>query len=465
MAAGRRNPQVRSGRGRPAGGGEQTDPGPVIVTAGQHDPGPVIVTAGQHDPGAVIISRAANAARTTGNKLVLLPADGVEEGAAAMMRKAGFRVQSARESGAESPPAGYAMVFPLLGVAVAAADDPGRFGALDIAAEPGTALPIPPEDEFLLYAASRQDWLRGYRDATVHIADRMLEAPEAEAAPETAFAGTPEATWGVRVTGSDAAATRGGGVAIAVLDTGIATAHPDASGRLVATASFIRGETVEDGNGHGTHCAGIASLGGAPVGTSTRYGAAGAARLHVAKVLNNLGEGPERAILQGIEWALSSGCRVISMSLSAQAPASKLIEQVGARALARNALLVAAVGNDSNRPQRVFPVGYPANAASIMGVAALDRRLRVARFSNGGAEVDIAGPGVGVMSAWPGGRRYKQESGTSMAAPFVAGIAAMWLEAVPSLTARGLWDKLIATASATGEPKEAVGAGLVRAPR
>ncbi len=117
-----------------------------------------------------------------------------------------------------------------------------------------------------------------------------------------------------------------------------------------------------------------------------------------------------------------------------------------------------------------MPVGYPANCDSILGVAAVDRALRVARFSNrgapgGGGVVDLAGPGVGVLSAWTGQRLYRQESGTSMATPHAAGIAALLLEAKPSLKAAELRKDLLGLCRPLpGQPAEDVGAGLVQAP-
>jgi subtilisin family serine protease len=195
---------------------------------------------------------------------------------------------------------------------------------------------------------------------------------------------------------------------------------------------------------------------------------AGAVELHVAKVLGDLGEGPEQSILQGIDWALEKGCRIASMSLSAQAAVSPLFERVGRRALKAGMLLIAAAGNDSNRPSRVLPVGYPANSDSILAVAALDREMRVARFSNGGSDgggrIDIAGPGVGVMSSWAGVRRYKQESGTSMATPFVAGIACLLAQGHSGLSATALAKMLLGTTRKLDLAPSDVGAGLVRAP-
>jgi subtilisin family serine protease len=435
------------------------------------DPGPLIIS-GVVDPGPLIISSLSNTPRLTGRKLVLLPEGDPAAGERTLRNTAGLDVQSWTETGKAAPGAGAAKVYPRLGVALVSAD-PDQAKALHDAAGTDGALPLEPENEYMLYAAGMSaDWLRGYRDAVNHVAEGMLEQPAAtEAQAQTAAVGDPRATWGVRATRSGESARTGKGVRVAVLDTGCDLKHPDFLRRPIVSESFVPGQAVQDGNGHGTHCAGIAGAGGTPAATFTRYGVAGGAELLIGKVLSDLGEGEEGWILAGVEWAIAQGCRVVSMSLSAMAPPSRLFERIGRRALRANTLLIAAAGNDSNRPSRVFPVGYPANADSIMAVAALDRQFRVARFSNGNAQggaggrIDIAAPGVGVMSSFAGARLYRQESGTSMATPFVAGIAVMLCEADPSLTATGLFARLTASARPLpGSRMEDVGAGLVTAP-
>ena len=148
---------------------------------------------------------------------------------------------------------------------------------------------------------------------------------------------------------------------------------------------------------------------------------------------------------------------------------SAVYENVARRAIASGTLIIAAAGNDSSRPGRIAPVSRPANCPSIMAVAALDSRLRVAFFSNGGINpngggVDIAGPGVDIYSTWPMSRRYNTISGTSMATPHVAGIAALFAEANPRASASSLWSLLVRNARRLALPSRDVGSGLVQAP-
>ena len=287
------------------------------------------------------------------------------------------------------------------------------------------------------------------------------------------YADTAHHTWGVAATGAETSPYLGRGIKICVLDTGLDLQHPDFAGRAVASQSFVAGETVQDVQGHGTHCAGTAA-GRAQTADMPRYGVAPDAELFVGKVLNDAGSGRERDILAGMLWAVRNGCAVISMSLGRAVqpgePPSLAYERVGRLALQQRSLIIAAAGNDSSRRCGVIaPVGAPANAPSIMAVAALDQALDVAEFSSGGinpdgGEVDIAGPGVGVFSSVPRPMLYRSLRGTSMACPHVAGVAALWAESDPTLRGHALWDRLLATARDIGQPQRDVGRGLVQAP-
>ena len=298
-----------------------------------------------------------------------------------------------------------------------------------------------------------------------------IEVEEEEQPQETTaeFSDDEAFTWGLHATGVDATQATGEGIKIAVLDTGLDVDHPDFAGRTVTTQSFVTGEVADDGHGHGTHTAGTAA-GPAKPGQGRRYGVAPDAEIFAGKVLSNAGSGADAGILAGIEWAITNGCRVISMSLGSDVrEPSATYEAVGRRALDAGTLIVAAAGNNANRPggNKGF-VGIPANSVSIMAVGALDSDLELGDFSAGsgtpdGAAVDIAAPGVDVYSSWVLPRRYNTISGTSMATPHVAGLAALWSQ-VSSDVGEALWARVVGAARALELPASDVGAGLAQAP-
>ncbi|MDQ4071473.1 MAG: S8 family serine peptidase [Actinomycetota bacterium] len=320
------------------------------------------------------------------------------------------------------------------------------------------------------------DYLRGFRDATQCLTS-SVGGVQAAAVPEVAPAAVDESqvTWGLLATNAASSCHSGQGIRVAVLDTGLDLRHPDFTGRTVVHRSFIPGQEVQDGNGHGTHCVGTACGPRAP-GSLPRYGIAFGAEIYAGKVLSNEGSGSDRGILAGMNWAVTSDCAVISMSLGASLPCpgtgqgySRVFERAAQRARRAGTAIIAAAGNDSSRPVQVCPVSHPANCPSIMAVGALDSRMRVAPFSNRGfnpegGQVDIAGPGVDVRSSWPGPTRYRSISGTSMATPHVAGIAALLAEANPDASAAELVALLTSTARRLQLPASDVGAGMVQAP-
>ena len=263
-------------------------------------------------------------------------------------------------------------------------------------------------------------------------------------------------TWGLNAIGLGQSKYTGKGIDLCVLDTGFYKDHPDFADRNVTGKSFISGENWDvDMHGHGTHCAGIAA-GNFSISEKIRYGVASEVNLCIGKVLSDSGNGSTSAILDAIDNSLEKKHKIISMSLGSPVSIgekpSPIFEQIGQRALANNSLLIAAAGNDSKRPNLPKPVSSPANAESIMAVAALDESLRVASFSNGGlnasngGRVDIAAPGMEIYSSYSAnsrlGKMYRKMNGTSMATPFVSGIAALYWEAFPNASAEGIWLKL-----------------------
>ncbi len=270
----------------------------------------------------------------------------------------------------------------------------------------------------------------------------------------------------------DGAPTEGEGAKVAILDTGIDSDHPDFSDcrdrGAIQVASFVPHSPVFDGHGHGTHCAGII-VGQASSSGGLRYGVAPETELAVGKVLDDQGKGRDDAIVDGIDWAVDAGARVISLSLGAcralNEPASGLYETIAQTLLDEGlgVLIVAAAGNGSDRPDRRAPVWNPAACDSIMAIAAIDRFHRVSKFSCAGLDdvgkLSLCAPGVDVHSCWPGGG-YRKLSGTSMATPHVSGVAALLIGREPKIPARRLRTLLEDSTKPIGDPVD-FGSGLL----
>jgi subtilisin family serine protease len=262
--------------------------------------------------------------------------------------------------------------------------------------------------------------------------------------------------WGLLAIGLNNTQYTGKGIDICILDTGFNLQHPDYSNRNIEGKSFIPNEDWStDGNGHGTHCAGIAA-GNKRLDTGKRYGVASESNIKIGKVLSDSGVGSTSAIIDAIDWAITKKYRIISLSLGSPVEINEepslIFEKVGEKALENNCLIIAAAGNDSNRPSLPKPVSCPANSKSIMAVAAIDEQLKVARFSNGGinastgGNINVCAPGVNILSSYSNTSKrpslYAILSGTSMATPHVSGMAALYMEAYPDLSARGIWSLL-----------------------
>jgi serine protease len=185
--------------------------------------------------------------------------------------------------------------------------------------------------------------------------------------------------------------TKGAGVRVAVMDTGISMYHPD-RGNVIGSASFVSGETVEDFDGHGTHTSGTIAAADNNIGV---VGVAPQADLLIAKVMDNTGTGQTSWLISGIEWAVDNNAKVISMSLGGY-DYSAALETACNNAFAAGTLLVAAAGNDNvNTPS------YPAALPSVISVMAVDQNKNKASFSNYGPDVALAAPGVDVYSTVP----------------------------------------------------------------
>ncbi|WP_371668612.1 S8 family serine peptidase [Streptomyces sp. NBC_00289] len=251
----------------------------------------------------------------------------------------------------------------------------------------------------------------------------------------------------------------GKGVEVAVLDTGVDTGHPDLAGRLGETRSFVPGETVRDGHGHGTHVASTI-VGSGAASDGRRKGVAPGAELRVGKVLDNTGHGQDSWIIAGMEWAAHSGAKIVSMSLGGDAtgPSDVLSETVDELSASTGTLFVIAAGNSGPSEQTV---GTPGIADSALTVGAVDKSDRLASFSSRGPRLgdhavkpEITGPGVNITAARAAGTtmgipvddHYTTSSGTSMATPHVTGAAALVAQAHPDWTGQQIKQALATTA-------------------
>jgi subtilisin family serine protease len=228
--------------------------------------------------------------------------------------------------------------------------------------------------------------------------------------------------WGMKVTGVPQywRTTKGKGIKIGILDTGIASQHPDLRLAIKKSKDFTRSRSgVNDVQGHGTHVAGTV---GARQNSTGVVGAAPESDLYIAKVLGDNGSGSDQSVAAGIDWCIQMGVDIISMSLGSPRP-SNIIHAAVKRAHAKGIFIIAAAGNDG---PRIGTEGYPAKYPEVISVGAIDRRLKVAKFSSRGNTVDIVAPGDQILSTYPP-KGFAKLSGTSMATPLVSGIVALLL--------------------------------------
>ncbi|RKP06585.1 peptidase S8/S53 domain-containing protein [Thamnocephalis sphaerospora] len=238
--------------------------------------------------------------------------------------------------------------------------------------------------------------------------------------------------------------TAGEGIDIWVIDTGIQANHTDFGGRATFAKSFVTSEADADLHGHGTHVAGTIA--------SKTYGVAKKARVFGIKVMDARGSGSDANVIAGIQYAVKNGRpgkTVINMSLGGR-KSSAVDSAVAAAANAGIAVIVAA-GNEKKDACN----GSPSGSDKVLTVAASDRTDAQASFSNYGKCVDLYAPGVSITSLWKGGNgATKSISGTSMASPHVAGIAALYLASGLVNSVNELYNALVrnATPSAIKKP-------------
>jgi subtilisin family serine protease len=358
--------------------------------------------------------------------------------------------------------------------------------------------------------AARDPHIKGHGE----VMPTILLAPVALAGEAQVADATETRNWGIAAIGADASPFTGAGVRVAVLDTGIDSRHDAFRGMDLVCRDFTTGEAGGkplnpppvgwDADGHGTHCAG--TIFGRDVGTARIGVARGVSQALIGKALDDEGRGTTEMLFQALQWAINEGVDVVSMSIGFDFPGliedrvamrwnlrqaasdalvaygnnlllfGKLMEMVRTRSrFNEGTVIIAASGNESDRAREIrIATSVPAAADGVVSVGALGQKgdkLETAYFSN--TAPLLCAPGVRILSAKTGGG-LEPKSGTSMACPHVAGVAALWWEALRqrSPDGRSSAEEVLAMMRAKSRSrgvfaafsKDDHGAGLVVAP-
>ncbi|MCL2504293.1 MAG: S8 family peptidase [Coriobacteriia bacterium] len=271
-----------------------------------------------------------------------------------------------------------------------------------------------------------------------------------------------------RVGGPDAwDITRGNGIKVAVVDTGIQTDHPDLAANIDPNKNnhmdFVDNDRYPyDGHGHGTHVAGIiGAVAGNGIGVA---GIANQCTLLPIRTFDNSGNGSSATCAAGVRWAADHGAKVINMSFGSPKE-SKLEKEACEYAVSKGCILVASCGNGNEA--YVYPALFPARYASVLGVSSTNEKdgytFPSGSSPNYGPQVDISAPGADIYSTYRN-NQYRYMSGTSMAAPMVSGVAALVAAKQPSWTAEQIRAAILATAEDIGASgyDDTFGFGVVR---
>ncbi len=293
------------------------------------------------------------------------------------------------------------------------------------------------------------------------------------------YFGSSTRDWGLNAVNAPeswAAGYTGEGITVAVIDTGVQLNHADLAHSIWVNADEIPGDGIDndrngfvddvngwdfidrdnspsDGNGHGTHVAGIIAAANNSVGGT---GVAYASSILPIRVLDDNGSGSTNGVAQGIRYAVDNGAQVINLSLGGGD--SQSVYSALRYAEQNNVLVVAASGNESAGVPG-HPASHSATLSNVLSVGAYSSAGRIASFSNdvgGSGAVQIDAPGQSIFSTYIG-NRYTSLSGTSMAAPFVSGVAALAWAADPTLAASAVRDALTESVGASVSGSDSLG--------
>lgn len=287
----------------------------------------------------------------------------------------------------------------------------------------------------------------------------------------TSLVGQPVQTtpWGISRVKADQVWNQatGNAVKVAVIDTGIDKNHPDLRANLKGGAMLISTGTYankkisdwDDDTGHGTHVAGTIAAAGNSVGV---IGAAPQAHLYGVKVLDSWGYGYVSDLIAGLQWSVNNRMNLINMSLDTPVDVQSFRDAVKAVHNAGITQVVAAGNSGPYSDSVTYPGKYPETIAVAASGISVSGNDYIALFSSRGPEIDIAAPGVNVLSTFMGGT-YMPLLGTSMASPHVAGVAAMLLQKNPLIMPEEIKSRLKSTAGDLGFDSTLQGAGMLDA--
>lgn len=255
----------------------------------------------------------------------------------------------------------------------------------------------------------------------VHLIEPIIESPTMNERQAAIYSESKDfKNWGILKFGLDTIMDKhkGKGVKVCICDTGKPT-HIKLIASIKESQNFTSDPSVEDGNGHSTHVAGII------------HEIAPETEILIAKVLSDKGSGTNQGVAAGISWCVNQGANFINMSLGGSNPSSVMKEAIDFATL-KGVTIIAAVGNRGQSDQNT--IGYPARYDEVIAIGSINDQVKVSTFSSSGEEGDLVAAGEKILSTYKE-NTYRILSGTSMAAPFISGVAALYYEKHQSNTA------------------------------